>query len=184
MSLLILDRDGVINQDSDDYIKTLEEWIPIPGSIEAIARLSGAGYQVCIATNQSGLGRGYFELDVLEEIHQHLADLVERAGGSLAGIFYCSHLPDEGCACRKPRTGLITAIEAELGLSAQGAWFVGDSLKDLQAAQRHGCKPLLVTTGKGQKTLAQLRSAEVDLVSPETVPVYGNLAEATDAILD
>ncbi len=126
MPLLILDRDGVINEDSDDYIRCLEDWRPIPGSIDAIARASQAGYRVAIATNQSGLGRGYFGLDELETIHQRLCALVEAAGGSIAGIFYCPHLPDAGCDCRKPRTGLLRAIERELGDSAVGAWFVGD----------------------------------------------------------
>ena len=183
MSLLILDRDGVINQDSDDYIRSLDDWVPIPGSIEAIAEFSRAGYQVVIATNQSGLSRGYFTLDILESIHDHLCDLVEQEGGSIAGIFYCPHLPDEGCACRKPGIGLLQAIEAELQQSVAGCYFIGDSLKDLQAARAMDCQPVLVLTGKGEKTQAQLGEADVALTQPEKVPVYANLAAASRSIL-
>ena len=183
MPLLILDRDGVINEDSDDYIRSLEQWIPVPGSIEAIAALSRAGYEVVIATNQSGLSRGYFDLDTLEAIHGHLRQLVEAQGGSIAGIFYCPHLPDEGCECRKPGTGLLRAIEAELRQTVAGCYFIGDSLKDLQAARSADCQPVLVLTGKGETTRAQLAAANVDLAQPEAVPVYANLAEASKAIL-
>lgn len=183
MPLLILDRDGVINEDSDDYIRCLADWRPIPGSIDAIARASRAGYRVAIATNQSGLGRGYFGLDELEAIHQHLRDLVEEQGGTIAGIFYCPHLPDAGCDCRKPRTGLLRAIETELGESAAGAWFIGDSLKDLQAARAFGCRPALVTTGKGADTARQLADPAVDLAQPGSVPVYGSLLEAIASLL-
>jgi D-glycero-D-manno-heptose 1,7-bisphosphate phosphatase len=184
MPLLILDRDGVINQDSDDYIRCVADWVPISGSIEAIADLSRAGYQVAVATNQSGLSRGYFTLDDLEEIHALLCRQVEDCGGSIAGIFYCPHLPDEGCSCRKPETGLLRAIEQELQQSARGAFFVGDSMKDLQAASAYGCKPLLVKTGKGADTLASLQSGGATLDFPHDVPVYRDLAEATKAILD
>lgn len=183
MSLLILDRDGVINQDSDDYIRSLEDWVPVPGSIEAIAALSQAGYEVVVATNQSGLSRGYFTLDTLESIHDHLRGLVEAQGGSIAGIFYCPHLPDEGCECRKPGTGLLQAIEVELQQAVAGCYFVGDSLKDLQAARAMDCQPVLVLTGKGEQTQAQLKKADVALKTPETVPIYANLAEASRAIL-
>ena len=183
MPLLILDRDGVINQDSDEYIRCIADWVPIPGSIEAIADLSRAGYQVVVATNQSGLSRGYFTLDDLEEIHALLCRQVENCGGTIAGIFYCPHLPDEGCSCRKPETGLLLAIEQELQLPARGAVFIGDSMKDLQAASAYGCKPMLVKTGKGAGTLASLQSGEAKLDYPHEIPVYQNLAEATKAIL-
>lgn len=183
MPILILDRDGVINHDSDDYIRCLDDWTPVPGSIEAIAALSRAGYQVAIATNQSGLSRGYFTLDTLESIHDRLRSLVDAEGGSIAGIFYCPHLPDEGCACRKPGTGLLQAIESELQQPVAGSYFVGDSLKDLQAGQAMGCKPVLVLTGKGEKTHAQLGAADVALSQPEQVPVYADLAAAAEAIL-
>ncbi|MCL4106010.1 UNVERIFIED_CONTAM: hypothetical protein GTU68_058316, partial [Idotea baltica] len=182
--LLILDRDGVINHDSDQYIRNLAQWIPIPGSIEAIAELSKQGYQIAIATNQSGLSRGYFTLDTLEEIHAELCRLVEEAGGSIAGIFYCPHLPTEGCTCRKPDTGLLQAIEQELGESAKGAFFVGDSLKDLQAAQSFACKPVLVRTGKGSSTEKQLNSSEAALASLQDTPVYNDLQQASQAIID
>ena len=183
MPLLILDRDGVINQDSDNYIRSLEDWTPVPGSIEAIANLSKAGYQVVIATNQSGLSRGYFTLDTLETIHDHMRGLVEAQGGSIAGIFYCPHLPDEGCLCRKPGTGLLQAIEAELEASVAGCYFIGDSLKDLQAGQAMDCRPVLVLTGKGEKTRAQLAEKDVALNAPELIPIYSNLAQASEAIL-
>jgi D-glycero-D-manno-heptose 1,7-bisphosphate phosphatase len=183
MPVLVLDRDGVINEDSDDYIRSLGDWHPIPGSIEAIAALSRAGYRIAVATNQSGLGRGYFPLEALEEIHRQLCRRVEELGGRIDGIFYCPHLPDAGCRCRKPATGLLEAIEAELGQSLEGCYFIGDSLKDLQAARAFGCRPVLVTTGKGARTLQQLRSGAVDLEDPDAVPVYDDLAAAATAIL-
>ncbi len=183
MGLLILDRDGVINQDSDGYIRSLADWTPVPGSIEAIAALSKAGFRIAIATNQSGLSRGYFTLDDMEEIHQRLCQLVENEGGEIAGIFYCPHLPDEGCDCRKPATGLLQAIEAELETPVADSYFVGDSLKDLQAARAMHCKPVLVLTGKGPKTQQQLGAEGVDLRDPQEVPIYPDLAAAAQAIL-
>lgn len=183
MTLLILDRDGVINQDSDDYIRSVDDWKPIPGSIEAIAALSRAGFLVAIATNQSGLSRGYFSLDDLEDIHALLREQVEAQGGHIAGIFYCPHLPEESCLCRKPATGLLQAVENELGVDARGAVFVGDSLKDLQAAQAYACIPILVKTGKGTSTLRQLESGESAVSNPDLIPVYDDLASAVRAIL-
>ena len=183
MPLLILDRDGVINQDSEKYIRCVADWVPIPGSIAAIADLSRAGYRIAVATNQSGLSRGYFTLDDLEEIHALLRRQVEECGGVIEGIFYCPHLPEEGCDCRKPATGLLRAIEQELQQSAQGAFFVGDSMKDLEAASAYGCKPLLVKTGKGADTLAHLQSGKASLDYPRDIPVYRDLADATKAIL-
>ncbi|MFK8047230.1 MAG: D-glycero-beta-D-manno-heptose 1,7-bisphosphate 7-phosphatase [Halioglobus sp.] len=183
MPLVILDRDGVINEDSDAYIRNLEQWIPIPGSLEAIAELSQAGCAIAIATNQSGLARGYFSLAEMEKIHRKLNDLVEERGGKIAGIFYCPHLPDAKCHCRKPATGMLEAIEQDLKISATGAHFVGDSLKDLQAAQRHGCRPVLVKTGKGLKTLECLANSHPDIQNPLDIPVYRDLAQASEAIL-
>lgn len=178
MSLVILDRDGVINFDSDDYIKSAAEWHPIPGSLEAIARLSQAGFTVAVATNQSGLGRGLFDLDDLEAMHAKLEEALQALGGQLAGIFYCPHHPDDQCACRKPLAGLIDAIEAELGLSAQGAALVGDSLRDLEAGKIKGCELILVKTGKGEKTLATLPEE-----LQEEVSVFPDLAAAADYLL-
>jgi D-glycero-D-manno-heptose 1,7-bisphosphate phosphatase len=183
MPLLILDRDGVINQDSDRYIRSLDDWQPIPGSLNAIARLSQAGYDIAVATNQSGLGRGYFSTEQLAAIHARLHQEVEDRGGKIAGIFYCPHLPEDGCQCRKPATGLLSAIETELGQSPRGAPFVGDSLKDLQAARQYGCLPILVRTGKGEKTLASLRSGHADLDGADSVPVYPHLAAVATALL-
>lgn len=184
MPLLILDRDGVINQDSEDYIRSLDDWRPITGSLEAIADLSRAGYRVAVATNQSGLARGYFTLDQLEEIHARLCREVEELGGEIQGIFYCPHLPGEGCGCRKPATGLLSAIESELGETLYGAPFIGDSLKDLQAARACGCRPILVRTGKGEKTLVKLRSPSPDISDPLAIPVYPDLATAAAALLE
>jgi D-glycero-D-manno-heptose 1,7-bisphosphate phosphatase len=177
--LVILDRDGVINFDSDDYIKTVEEWQPIPGSIEAIAALSKAGYRIAVATNQSGLGRGYFSEFTLANMHNLLLDLVEEAGGSIETIVFCPHKPDEGCACRKPETGLIDQIEAELNLSSAGAWYVGDAAKDMELAGRKSCKGVLVRTGKGRETESRL---EADMKN--AILVVDDLAEAARAIIN
>lgn len=152
--LVILDRDGVINEDSDDYIKCVEEWRPVPGSIEAIALLSGAGFRVVVASNQSGLGRGLFDQETLDEMHAHMHRLVHEAGGEIEGVFYCPHHPDEGCDCRKPKPGLLNQIERELDTSVVGAHFVGDTRKDMEVARAKGAIPLLVRSGKGERTLA------------------------------
>lgn len=167
--LIILDRDGVINEDSDEYVKSLAEWIPIPGSIEAIADLSKAGYVIAVATNQSGIGRGLFDLDELELMHNKLFTEVEAAGGEIAGIFYCPHTPDDNCECRKPKSGLIDSIEIELGLPVMGAYIVGDSQRDLEAGFNKGCVPVLVRTGKGEKTLPALPDKNPALFSKTLV---------------
>ena len=150
--LVILDRDGVINYDSDDYIRSPDEWLPIPGSIEAIARLSNAGFRIAVATNQSGLARGYFDEITLANIHNLLFNLVENAGGQIDTLVYCPHGPNDGCSCRKPATGLMDSIESELMIPVAGAWFVGDSDKDMILALKSSCRPLLVRTGKGRQT--------------------------------
>ena len=180
--LIILDRDGVINQDSDDYVKSLEEWIPLEGSCEAIADLSKAGFIIAVATNQSGLARGYFSIDDLEAMHGRMNALVEEAGGEITTIKYCPHGPDDGCDCRKPLPGLVTQIEEELGISAEGAWFIGDSLRDLQAGLAKGCKPALVMTGKGEKTLLKMLTTEVE-AEIKQAPVYTDLAHFARRIL-
>ncbi|WP_440089532.1 D-glycero-beta-D-manno-heptose 1,7-bisphosphate 7-phosphatase [Pseudomonas fragariae (ex Marin et al. 2024)] len=154
LKLLILDRDGVINHDSDAYIKSVEEWVPIPGSIQAIAALSKAGWTVAIATNQSGIARGYYDLATLDAMHARLRELVTEQGGEVGLIVYCPHGPDEGCDCRKPRPGMLQTIARHYAVDLKGLWFVGDSKGDLQAALAVDCQPVLVKTGKGQKTLA------------------------------
>lgn len=182
VKLVILDRDGVINQDSDNYIKSADEWQPIPGSIEAIARLCDAGYSVAVATNQSGLGRGLFDLDDLEAIHDKMRELVESAGGHIAGIYYCPHLPTAGCNCRKPAPGLLDAIAEDFSTSLEGLAFIGDSLKDLQAGAARQCRPILLRTGKGasyEKQLADEPNAQV-----RNATVYNDLASAVDSLLE
>ncbi|HBP5359970.1 MULTISPECIES: D-glycero-beta-D-manno-heptose 1,7-bisphosphate 7-phosphatase [Pseudomonas aeruginosa group] len=174
-SLLILDRDGVINLDSDDYIKTLDEWTPIPSSIEAIARLSKAGWTVAVATNQSGIARGYYELAVLEAMHARLRELVAKQGGELGLIVYCPHGPDDGCDCRKPKPGMLRQIGEHYGVDLSGIWFVGDSIGDLEAARAVDCQPVLVKTGKGVRTLGK--------PLPEGTLIFDDLAAVASALL-
>ena len=175
--LIILDRDGVINQDSDDYIKTVDEWIPLEGSIEAMAMLTKAGYQIAIATNQSGIARGYFTLDTLNKMHQKMNNLAKNAGAEINYISFCPHIPTDKCDCRKPLPGLIHQIEKALNVSAKDCYMVGDSLRDLQAGQAAGLKPALVLTGKGQRTLDKG-------VGLEGVAIYSNLIELTKELLN
>jgi len=151
--LIVLDRDGVINYDSDDYVKSVDEWIPLPGSMEALAKLTQAGFKIAIATNQSGISRGYFTVTTLDAMHQKMLTLASEAGANIDYIAYCPHGPDDHCDCRKPLPGLIHQIEKALNLSAKGCYMVGDSLRDLQAGQAAGLLPALVLTGKGQRTL-------------------------------
>jgi len=172
---IILDRDGVINQDSDAYIKSPAEWIPIPGSLEAIARLTQAGYQVMVATNQSGLARGLFDQGTLDAIHQKMESAIEEHGGRLEGIYYCPHGPDDGCSCRKPKPGLLIQIEKERSTDLSQTIVVGDSLRDLQAAEAVGAKPALVLTGKGVKTIGQIDQEQID--------TYQNLAAFVEALI-
>jgi D-glycero-D-manno-heptose 1,7-bisphosphate phosphatase len=155
LKLLILDRDGVINHDSDAYIKSVAEWIPLPGSIAAIAQLSKAGWTVAIATNQSGIARGYYDLATLDAMHERLRTLVAEQGGEVGLIVYCPHGPDEGCACRKPKPGMLRTIAEHYQVDLAGCWFVGDSLGDLEAAKAVDSQPVLVKTGKGEKTLGK-----------------------------
>ena len=154
MNLVILDRDGVINFDSDNYIKTVDEWQPIPGSVEAIAALSKAGFEICVATNQSGLARGYFTAETLTAMHNKMTSLVTEAGGNISLIEHCPHGPDDGCNCRKPLPGMIESILSKYPeIKPESVYVVGDSLRDLQAGIAAGCKALLVKTGKGERTL-------------------------------
>lgn len=149
---IVLDRDGIINVDREDYVRSVAEWQPMPGCIEAIAALSQAGYSVVVATNQSGLSRGLLAQPALEAIHEKMLRMVTEAGGNIRDVFYCPHLPEDGCDCRKPRTGMLEAIEKKYDVSLRGATMVGDSLKDIQAARTMGCQPVLVRTGKGTQT--------------------------------
>lgn len=155
MNVVILDRDGVINVDSSDYIRSPDEWRPIPGSLEAITLLSNSGLDVYVATNQAGVGRGLFSLDDLDAIHRKMHSAVEAAGGEIAGVFYCPHHPCDGCDCRKPGIGLLLQIADRCG-AISDVPFVGDSIKDIQAAKLAGCRPVLVRTGNGEKTLEAL----------------------------
>jgi len=143
-SLVFVDRDGVINRDSDAYIKSVAEWEPLPGSLEAIAALTAAGFDVVVITNQSGIGRGLFTLATLEAIHMHMLAEVEAAGGRIAGVFYCPHLPDENCDCRKPRPGLLEAAAEAFGTTTAGVPFIGDKVSDIEAARAAGARPILV----------------------------------------
>ena len=152
MKLVILDRDGVINFDSEHYIKSPAEWRPIPGSIEAIARFNQNGFRVAVATNQSGIGRGLFDMATFNAINDKMMELVFRQGGRIDALFFCPHTAAEECECRKPRTGMLDEIAARFHTELKGVPAIGDSLKDLQAAESVGAQPILVLTGKGAKT--------------------------------
>lgn len=153
MKLIILDRDGVINQDRDDFVKSVDEWIPIEGSMDAIAFLTQAGYTITVATNQSGLARKYFTMQTLNEMHSKMHKLVQQAGGEISGIWFCPHMSEHNCHCRKPKSGMILDILERFQAEANETWLVGDSLRDLEAIANAGGKPVLVKTGKGMKTL-------------------------------
>ncbi len=153
MKLLILDRDGVINHDSPTYIKSPDEWLPIDGSLEAIARFSNAGFQVVVATNQSGVGRGLFDLETLGDIHAKMHAAVQSVGGRIDAVFFCPHPDSANCDCRKPKPGLLRDILERTGIASSEALMVGDSLRDMQAGHAVGVKKILVLTGNGQKTM-------------------------------
>jgi D-glycero-D-manno-heptose 1,7-bisphosphate phosphatase len=171
----MIDRDGVINEDSSDFIKSVAEWRPIKGSLAAIAALHRGGWQIVVVTNQSGIGRGLYDEAALATIHQHMRERVRAAGGELAGIFYCPHLPEDGCDCRKPRPGMFRAIERELGLAVRGAPYIGDRLSDIEAAEGVGARPMLVRTGTG--------AATESLLGTRVVPVFDDLAGAARSLL-
>jgi D-glycero-D-manno-heptose 1,7-bisphosphate phosphatase len=152
MKLIILDRDGTINYDSDQYIKSPTEWKPLPGSLEAIARLTQRGWRCVVATNQSGIARGLFDMATLNAIHAELHRAVVQAGGRIDAIFFCPHDADANCECRKPKPGLLREIGARMDVELTGVPMVGDAMRDLEAAAAVGCKPCLVLTGKGKKT--------------------------------
>jgi len=173
--IVFLDRDGVVNHDSPDFVRSVADWKPLPGSLEAIARLTEAGHRIVIISNQSGLARGLFDRSALDAIHAHLRAEVARAGGRIDGIFICPHLPADGCDCRKPKPGLIRQAERALGLNARDAPFVGDRASDLGAARAAGCRPVLVESGLG---FSELR--EEELVG---VAIHASLCEFVDALL-
>lgn len=175
--LVILDRDGVINHDSDDFIKSAEEWIPISGSIESIAALSSAGYTITVATNQSGVARGLYDEEALDAIHDKLRELVAEAGGSIDHIVFCPHGPDDNCDCRKPKPGMYLQIAQHFGVNLDGVPVIGDTLRDLEAAAAAGAQPMLVRTGNGTATEESL----VDELA--SVPVFDDLADAVQHIL-
>lgn len=154
MKLIILDRDGVINHDRDDFVKNPDEWQPIDGSLDGIALLTEAGYTLAVATNQSGIARGYFTVQTLNEMHSKMHKLVQQAGGEISGIWFCPHTNDHQCDCRKPKSGMIIDILDRFQAAAHETYLVGDSLRDLQAIDSVGGKSVLVRTGKGEKTLA------------------------------
>lgn len=176
MKPVILDRDGVINQDSDAFIKNPQEWQPIAGSIAAISQLYQHGYSIFVATNQSGLARGLFQPEDLDAIHAKMHALVDAAGGKIEHVFYCPHGPNDNCQCRKPRSGLLDQIEKYCATSLRGVPCIGDSLRDLQAASNKGCRPILVLTGNGRKTRRELGDLQP--------LIFTDLAAAVAAIVE
>jgi D-glycero-D-manno-heptose 1,7-bisphosphate phosphatase len=178
--LVILDRDGTINQDSDDYIKSPEEWIPLPGALEAIARLNHAGWQVVVASNQSGLGRGLFDMATLNAMHAKMNKHLSAVGGRIDAVFFCPHGPEDKCHCRKPLPGLFEQIAERLGMDLNGTHVVGDSLRDLQAGVAVGCMPQLVHTGKG----AAFQGRPLPHTFPSHTQTHADLAGFVDWLLD
>jgi len=174
--LIVLDRDGVINFDSDQFIKSPDEWRPIPGSLEAVARLSHAGYRVVIATNQSGIGRGLFDMATLSAIHEKMFRALALVGGRVDAIFFCPHTADSNCECRKPKPGMLREIGIRFGVDMSGVPCVGDGLRDLLAAEAVGGQPMLVLTGKGEKTLREGNM-------PKNTVIFPDLAFAAAAML-
>ncbi len=176
MKLVILDRDGVINQDSDNFIKNPNEWIPIPGSLEAIALLNQSGFRVAVATNQSGVSRGLFDMATLNSIHDKMHRELALVGGRIDAVFYCPHSADDHCDCRKPKPGMIKEIGKRFSLELNEVFAVGDALRDIQSFANAGCKPVLVRTGKGETTL---KSGNL----PENTLVFADLNEAAQHII-
>ena len=176
MKLVILDRDGTINQDSDQYIKSPEEWKPIPGSLEAIARLTQGGWRIVVATNQSGIARGLFDMATLNAIHAEMHRRVAQAGGRIDAIFFCPHAADAKCECRKPKPGLLREIGSRMDVELAGVPMIGDSLRDLEAAAAVGAKPYLVLTGKGKKTRDSSRLPPGTEVAADLAAIAAQLA--------
>jgi D-glycero-D-manno-heptose 1,7-bisphosphate phosphatase len=182
MKLIILDRDGVINHDSDAFIKSPAEWVAIPGSLEAIARLNQAGYRVVVCTNQSGVARGYFNVMTLNAIHQKMHTAAQAVGADIDAVFFCPHAADENCDCRKPKPGMLHAIAKRFNVTLKGVPAVGDSLRDLQAGFVAGCQPYLVLTGKGEKTLAKGGLPPGTMIYPSLAAVVDHLLSTADDI--
>ncbi len=176
MKLIILDRDGVINYDSKDYIKSAAEWQALPGSLEAIARLNRHGYRVAVVSNQSGLAQGKFTRAALQAIHEKMQQELAQHGGRIEAIFFCPHAPDEGCDCRKPRPGLLQQLARQLGVSLAGVPVVGDKPSDIKAARAVGAAPILVKTGHGQSCV---QAGAV----PAALPVYDDLAAVVEELV-
>lgn len=177
MKTILLDRDGVINQDSPEYIKSPSEWIPIPGSLKAIAQLKKAHYKVMLITNQSGIARGYYDFTTLDKIHEKMQTALKKEGGYIDHIFICPHLPTAHCSCRKPKPTLLLQAMAQYGAIPEKTPYVGDQWRDIQAAQAAGCKPILVKTGQGLSTIANQG------VALETIPTYDDLAHYVEELL-
>lgn len=177
MKLVILDRDGVVNHDSDAYIKSPAEWRPIAGSPEAIARLTQTGHHVVVATNQSGIGRGLFDMATLNAIHEKMHRTVGAAGGRIDAVFFCPHAADAGCGCRKPRPGMLEEIAKRFNMDLAGVPLIGDSRKDLEAAHAMGAAPMLVLTGNGSRTRREGK------LPPDT-RVFADLAEAVESLIE
>lgn len=176
--LIILDRDGVINEDSDQYIKSIDEWHSIPGSLEAIGLLTQAGIPVAVATNQSGIARQYYSFNTLHQMHQKMIDGISAHHGEIKYIALCPHGPKDGCTCRKPQTGMLNEISGKLNIPlGKDVYFIGDSYKDVQAARSANCTPILVRTGKGINTIK--KHSELD----KTVKIYDNLMQFTKILL-
>ena len=179
MKLVILDRDGTINEDSADYIKSEAEWKPLPGALEAIARLNHAGWHVVVASNQSGLGRGLFDAAALNAMHAKMHKLLALAGGRIDAIFYCPHAPEQACRCRKPRPGLFEQIGERYGIDLKGVPAVGDSARDVVAGAAVGCEPHLVLTGKGEA----LRGQALPDTFPPGTQVHADLAAFAEFLI-
>jgi len=177
MKLVILDRDGVINFDSDQFIKSPEEWKPIPGSLAAIARLNQQGYRVVVATNQSGIGRGLFGMDTLNAIHDKMLKAAAQAGARIDAVFFCPHTNADGCECRKPKSGMLHEIATRYNTDLAGVPVVGDSLRDLQSAAAAGAQPMLVMTGKGVKTATDPALPPQTLLFPDLAAAAAHITE-------
>ena len=182
MKTIILDRDGVINQDSDEFIKSVEEWQPIPGSLEALALLHRHDYRIVVITNQSGVARGLLSLATLNEIHRHMLAETRKKGGLIDAVFLCPHGPDDGCSCRKPASGMFKDVANRLKIEMDGIPAVGDSMRDLQAAIEVGALPILVKTGKGKATTRMLKKKESPIAIDDVIS-FKDLASFTDALL-